>query len=197
MEFSGQFAIERKEENDGDSASQREENLKDEVKRHMSTAELTNIRVANVTDPVKPFVYAYHLRVPGYAQRTGKRLFLQPALFQNGVAPLFSATDRKYPIYFHYPWSEDDEVDIELPRGFSLDNPDAPAPFASGKISEYKPSLQVTSDGKILIYKRSFYFGGKVTLLYPATSYGQIKVFFDGLQKQDNHTIALKQAASQ
>ena len=30
------------------------------------------------------------LRVPGYAQRTGKRLFLQPALFQHGVAPLFS-----------------------------------------------------------------------------------------------------------
>jgi hypothetical protein len=55
----------------------------------MSTAELSDIRIENVTDPVKPFVYAYHVRVPGYAQRTGKRLFLQPA-FSSTALLLFS-----------------------------------------------------------------------------------------------------------
>jgi hypothetical protein len=149
-----------------------------------------------VTDPVKPLIDSFHVRIPGYAQRTGKRLFLQPAFFQYGVGPLFTTTGRKYPIYFHFPWSEDDRIDIELPPGYALDSPDAPSPFGSGKISEYKPSLSVTSDGKKLVYKRAFYFGGGGSVLYPVESYPQLKVYFEALHKQDNHTIALKQTAA-
>jgi hypothetical protein len=196
IEYTGQFAIERKEENDDDSANQREESLKDEVKRHLSTAELGNIRIENVTDPVKPFVYAYHVKVPGYAQRTGKRLFLQPAYFQRGVSPLFSASARQYPVYFHYPWLEDDEVSIELPQGFSLDNADAPSPFSGGPVGEYKPSIGVTKDGRTLIYKRNFFFGGGGNILFPVNAYPQLKNFFDMLNKQDNHTVTLKQTAT-
>jgi Domain of Unknown Function with PDB structure (DUF3857)/Transglutaminase-like superfamily len=196
LEFYGQFAIERKEENDDDSESQREESLKEEVKSRLSTAELTGIKIENVTDPVKPFIYSYHLRVPGYAQRTGKRLFLQPAFFQHGNSPLFAQADRKYPIYFHYPWSENDEVAINLPPGYTLENAEAPASFGSGNISDYKPSLAVSTDGKFLVYKRTFFFGGNGLLIYPVTSYGQLRGYFDMLYKQDNHTVSLKQTAA-
>lgn len=193
LEYTGQFAIERKENNDDDSASQREESLKDEVKALLSTAELTNIRIENVTDPVKPFTYAYHIRVPGYAQRTGKRLFLQPAFFQHGVNPLFSASTRTYPIYFHYPWQEDDEITFELPAGYTLDSADAPSPFSGGTVGEYKVSVGVTKDGRTMIYKRNFFFGGGGSVIFPVGSYPQLKNFFDMLNKQDNHTITLKQ----
>lgn len=196
VEYTGQLAIERKEDNDEDSASQREETLKDEVKGHMSTAELDKIRIENVTDPVKPFIYSYHVRVPGYAQRTGKRLFLQPAFFQRGVGPLFSASTRQYPVYFHYPWREDDEVTIELPQGFTLDNADAPSPFSGGAVGEYKASIGVSKDGRLLVFKRNFFFGGAGNILFPVTAYPQLKNFFDVLNKQDNHTITLKQAAT-
>jgi hypothetical protein len=196
VEFTGQFGIQRKEENDDDSETQREEALKDDMKAQMSTAELTNIRIENVTDPVKPFTYSYHLRVPGYAQRTGKRLFLQPAFFQHGVGPLFSATNRKYPIFFHYPWSEDDRVEIGLPPGYALENAEAPAGFSSGKISVYAPTLSVTSDQKILIYTRKFFFGGGGFLIYPVDTYSSLKQYFDLLHKQDNHSVSLKQTAA-
>jgi hypothetical protein len=196
LSYTGHFAIERKEENDDDSASQREQSLMDEVKAAMSTAELANIRVENVTDPVKPFVYAYHIRVPGYAQRTGKRLFLQPAFFQHGANPLFSAGTRQYPIYFHYPWLEQDEVTITLPEGFALDNPDAPPPFGGGVVGEYKPRISVTKDGRTLIYKRDFFFGRSGNIIFAPGAYSQLKAFFDTLHKEDNHTITLKQAAT-
>lgn len=196
IEFTGHMAIERKEDNDDDSPSQREESLKESLKARMSTAELSNISIENVIDPVKPLVYSYHLRVPGYAQRTGKRIFLQPALFQHGIPPLFSASERKNPVYFHYPWSESDEVTIDLPRGYALDNPDAPTPFASKPISEYKPSAAITQDGRTLIYKREFYFGGGGNILFPVGAYKQLKTFFDALNKEDNHTVTLKQSAA-
>ena len=196
VEYSGQFAIERKEDIDEESDSAREEDLKTELKEQMSSAEITNIKVQNVTDQVNPLTYSYHVRFPGYAQRTGKRLFFQPAFFQHGVEPMFASTSRKNPVYFHYPWAEDDHVEIDLPSGYALDNADAPAPFGSAPISEYKPRLSVTADGKTLVYTRNFFFGGGGNVLFPVESYTQLKNYFDQLHKQDNHSLTLKQSAA-
>ena len=196
IEYTGHFSIERKMEIDEESESQREDDLRAEIKGQMSTAEVSSIKIENVMDYTKPLVYNFHVRVPNYAQRTGKRLFLQPAFFQHGDGPRFATNDRKYPIYFHYPWSEDDRVDIELPKGYAFDNADTPAPFGSGKISEYKVSIQAATDGTLLVYKRNFFFGGDATVLFPVESYAPLKQYFDMLHKQDNHSLALKQMAT-
>ncbi|HEX6284623.1 MAG TPA: hypothetical protein VFZ71_07100, partial [Pyrinomonadaceae bacterium] len=196
VEYTGHFAIERKEELDEESETQREAAVKGEIKSQLSAAEITNVKIENVTDHVKPLIVTYDIRVPGYAQRTGKRIFIQPAFFQYGLKPLFSSATRKHAIYFHYPWSEDDQIHIDVPTGYALDNADAPAPFGSGVISEYKPSLSITSDGKTLVYKRTFFFGGGGSVLFPVESYPAVKGYFDQLNKQDNHSVALKQAAA-
>ena len=196
IEYTGHFAVEKKRDNDQDSPDKRDENLRDEIKAQMSTAEVSNIRMENVTEPFKPLVCSYHVKVAGYASSTGKRLFLQPAFFEHGIGPLFDSSGRRYAIYFHYAWSEEDEVQIELPQGYALDNADAPTPFRAAPISEYSPSAAVTKDGKTLIYKRSFFFGGDGNILFPVSSYNQLKTYFDNLHKQDNHTITLKQGAA-
>lgn len=131
IEYTGHLAFDRKEYDDDDSPAQREGTLRDSIHERMSTAEVSNIKIENVTDPVKPYIYSYHVRVPGYAQRTGKRLFLQPGFFEHGREALFSGSERRHAIYFHYPWSEEDSVTIEVPAGFTLDNADAPAPFSA------------------------------------------------------------------
>jgi hypothetical protein len=56
--------------------------------------------------------------------------------------------------------------------------------------------LSVTSDGRTLVYKRTFFFGGGGSVLYPVESYPQLKAYFDQLHKQDNHSLALKQATT-
>ena len=193
VEYTGHFGFDKKEFNDDDSPAQREETLRNSLKHRMSTAELSDIKIENVTDPVKPFIYSYHVRVPGYAQRTGKRIFLQPAFFEHGVSPLFSGSERKHPIYFHYPWLEEDEVTIELPAGYALDNADAPGPITVLPVTEYKPTISVTTDGKMLIYKRRFFFGGGGSILFPVKAYTDLKTLFDMINKEDNHTISLKQ----
>jgi hypothetical protein len=194
--YTGHFGVERKEWNDDESPARREEILKENVQARLSTAELDDIRVENVTDPVKPFTYKYKIKVPGYAQRTGKRLFLQPAFFQYGIGPLFTTSSRRHDVYFSYPWSEEDEVTIELPQGFATDSAEAPSPFGSSPISEYRPTASVSKDGRLLVYKRSFYFGGGGSILFPVASYSQLKTYFDQVHKQDNHIITLKQSAA-
>ncbi|MEO8073407.1 MAG: DUF3857 and transglutaminase domain-containing protein, partial [Acidobacteriota bacterium] len=161
IEYTGQLSYLHKMDNYDKSAAKREEDLKDEIKKQMSAAEISGINIENVTEPEKPFVYQYKIRVPNYAQKTGKRLFLQPGFFEYGKSPLFSTADRKYNVFFHYPWSEVDDIKIELPKGFSLDNADSPATLTDPqKISSLDINISVDNSTNTMIYKRKFYFGG-------------------------------------
>jgi hypothetical protein len=47
-----------------------------------------------------------------------------------------------------------------------------------------------------MMFRRSFFFGGGGNILFPVNTYPQLKNFFDALNKQDNHTITLKQSAA-
>jgi hypothetical protein len=193
MEYTGHLGADKKEQNDELSPTEREEILRNLIKERMSTAEISDIKIENITDFEKPFVYEFKIKVPGYAQRTGKRLFIQPSFFEKGATPLFQTTERRYPIYFRHAWSEEDEVTIELPAGYALDNAEAPSPFKGGGITSYDMKLMATQDGHTLIMKRKFFFGGGDSVLFPVSSYGQLKQVFDVLRERDNHTIALKQ----
>jgi len=194
MEYTGQMGLSYKMDNYDQSANQREENLKNEIKARMSAAEISDLQIENITEPNKPFTYQYKVRVPNYAQRTGKRLFLQPGFFEYGENAAFSTATRKYDVYFNYPWSETDTVEIDLPKGFSLDNADAPNELADQqKIGSLKINIGVNKASNFLKYERKFHFGGGGFILFPVGSYQPLKTMFDEFHKSDTHTITLKQ----
>ncbi len=196
MEYTGHFAVEKKRYNDDDTPDVREETLRNLVRSQWGGAELSNLKVENVTDQFKPFIYSFHLKVPGYAQRTGKRLFLPPSFFQQGKSQMFTASERKHPVYFHYPWAERDEVDIALPPGYALDNAESPNPIVSGDVSWSKPQVAITQDGKTLVFRREFMFGAGGNVLFPVATYENLKRLFDAYHQLDNHAITLKQQSS-
>jgi hypothetical protein len=194
IEYSGHNAYLYKTENYDESANKREENLKQQIKKQMSTAEVSDISIENVTEAEKPFVYQYKIRVPNYAQKTGKRLFVQPGFFEYRENPPFSTAERGYQIYFQYPWAETDDIEIELPKGFSLDNADTPGLLADPqKISSLDIKIGVDKAANVIKYQRRFHFGGGGHLLFPSASYKALKGLFDGFHKADTHTITLKQ----
>ena len=197
IEFTGHLAALHKEQNDEETPQAREEILKSLVKSNvLGSAEISAIRIENVTDPDKPFVYAFKVKVPGYATRTGKRLFLQPNFFERSSKPLFETGTRRYDIHFPFPYSEQDDISIELPAGFSLESPDSPQPVNdSQNISLDKVQMSIAQDGKTLVYKRDFYFGNNGFLRFPARSYAALKNLFDAFNKVNTHSLTLKQGA--
>lgn len=194
MEFTGNLSTERKVDNYKNSPNQREEDLRNEIKRRMSTAEVSNISIENVTDPEKPFVYQFDIKVPGYGQKTGRRLFLQPSFFEYGEQPAFGTETRAYPVFFHYPWSEIDEITIKLPANFELESPDAPAPIADPTgISRLEYQFFYDTATNTLICKRNFEFGNKGLTVFMPKSYPPLKRLFDYFHTADSHTLTLRQ----
>jgi hypothetical protein len=136
----------------------------------------------------------YHVKVQGYAQRTGKRLFLSPAFFEAAMAARFSAETRQLPIYFAYPWSESDVVSIQMPEGFTLDHADAPAPIPFAPIGNYAVKILVKQPNNVLEYHRELVFGSDKVLLFDIPAYPAIKEIFDGIHEADSHMLTLKAA---
>ena len=194
IELSGQQAFLYRMNNYEDAPAKQEASLIDSIKRRMGAAEVSNVSIENLTDRSKPLIQKYSIRVPNYAQRTGKRLFLQPGFFEYGKNPLFSSSTRKYDLFFRYPWSEDDNIEITYPQNFALDSADAPGQAGDPKkISLLDIRIARSNAGNVLNYNRHFHFGGEGFVLFDALNYQAIKGLFDAFHNADSHTITLKQ----
>jgi len=195
-EFTGHFAMDEKERHDALSPSEQEQEIGSDIKSRLSTAQISAITVENAKDPIKPVTFRYHIKVPQYAQRTGRRLFFQPGFFAQGDSATFTSSSRRYPIYFPFSWSEEDDVTIELPQGFELENADAPAPSKVGDIALLEIKMATSQDGHTLHYDRKFSFGGTQVPLFPAAQYGPVKQLFDSFYAQNTHMLTLRESAS-
>ena len=194
IEYTGHQAISRREDSYQNSPTKRENEFKEEIKQRISTVEVSSFSIENFNDSAKPLIYAFKIRVPNYAQKTGKRLFFQPGFFEYGTSPVFSSVARTHSIFFPYPWSEQDDIEIALPKDFQLDNADSPGEVAdSGKIGLLKINIGIIKDLNTLKYNRTFYFGGGSTILFPVSAYQPLKNLFDAFHKSDTHAITLKQ----
>ena len=194
IELTGHRALSYRLDYYDESQDKRESSVKDEVTRRLSQAEVTGIAIENIEDTSKPVIQRYKLRVPGYAQKTGKRLFFQPGFFESGESPLFSSADRKFDIFFAYPWSENDTIEMKYPANFDLDNADSPSSVRdNGKIAMDDVSIKADKTNSVIFYERQFFFGGGGKVLFKSAYYTPLKSLWDAINKTDTHQLSLKQ----
>jgi transglutaminase-like putative cysteine protease len=180
------------------TAEERILQFEEDWKDRYAAAKLSNIEILHVEDVTKPLTIRYRVEIPGYAQRTGKRMFVAPAVFQRAKQPLFTASERRYPIYFYHAWREMDSVSIELPEGYVLDAADAPESFPIGEAGEFKVKMRLlTAEGKrTLLYERLFEMGRGGRLLFPREAYPALKQVGEVVRQADNHLITVRQQDS-
>ena len=173
---------------DEKTTAERETYIREEVQEHLKLAEVTDIKVENADHPTLPAKVSFHLRVPAYADRTGSRLFFQPAVFQKDVPQLFVEEKRQSAIIFRYCFAEGDSIRIKLPEGFELEQASAPAELDLGALGSYAATIRLTKDAKIL-YSRSFELGTPSILVrgYPA-----VRKAFELIHQRDAHMLTLR-----
>jgi hypothetical protein len=109
---------------------------------------------------------------------------------------MFTGSTRKYPVYFPFSWSEEDDITIELPQGFELESAESPAAAKVPDILSLETKMATSQDGHTLHYDRKFSFGGTTTLLFPATQYNGVKQLFDKVYEVNSHMLTLRESNS-
>lgn len=195
VDYGGHFGVEQRQLYLDETEEQVSDDLTKDLKSQYGNAEVTNVHHANSSDGSKAVAESYHIRIPDYAQRTGKRLFLCPSVFQKGVPARYTASERKYAIQFSYPWSEADQITIKFPEGYELDHADMPAPLELGEAGHFRVKATYTAAKRTIGFSRDLVFLQNNALLIPKTAYPTLKALFDQIHADDDHTLTLKQSS--
>ena len=173
------------------SPAQREEWLRDRITKMFPDADVTDLKIEYFGDPVHPLRATYHLAAPHYAQATGKRLLFQSSPFHRAIASQFSASERRFAVEFPYAWREFDEIHIQLPPQWALDNADSPGRLALGPTGYFENLLTINKADE-LVSKREFIFGREGALNFAVENYPALKKAFDLIQVRDQHSLSMK-----
>ncbi len=187
VEFHGQEALEhRLDERDSDDAGKKKD-LEDELKAWLpGGANVKLIDVKGWTSPYDPLVARLSVELTGYASTAGKRLLLPSLLFQPQQKDAFKHSERKYPVYFPYAFTERDRVVISLPSGYAPESvpqkQDIALPYA-----RYQ-SVSV-SDGKVLVSERGLDFNA---IFVKLPEYPDLKNFMAQTLASDEQQVVLR-----
>lgn len=193
IEYTGQWEAEQKNHYDGKSPKALAESVAETIRDDQPLAEVTEVKVINATNPLEPLQVSFHLRIPEYAERTGSRLFLQPAIFHKGGKPVFEAATRKNAIQMRFRYASDDRITITLPQDFQFEAPSAPAGINLPQIASYQVELGLRKEERQLQYHRVF---SSNLVSVPVKHYPTFKTFFDAIHSRDNHVLTLKRSAT-
>ena len=188
LTYSGYWSDLFREQEDQDSDAERIKSLQDDLAGRVPGAVISDVHL-DASDSSEPYTVSYRVRIEGYAQRTGARLFFQPMIFQKGLEPMFPSSARSTAVYFRFPWTEQDEIAITLPAGFELEQPEVPSELNGGLV-RYRVSMK--AGGSQLSDTRQLTIGGRDVVVFDQERYAQVKEFFDRVHGADGHTLVLR-----
>lgn len=191
--YNGQDAlVHRLEAMDTDEAGRRKA-IEDEIKALLpSTAEVKLGQIAGLETSDGPVTAEATVEIPGFGTSAGRRLLLPLSLLQFSSRHPFSFAQRTNPVYFHYPFEERDEVDLELPAGYQVESLPAArnvaAAFGDYEISRDQQANHVRSHRHLLI-------GG---VIFKPVYYADLRGFYDKVAAGDGEQVVVQhgQAAS-
>jgi hypothetical protein len=198
LEYTGHFAMANRERDADDSVADRQRRLTDDLSKDMPGIELTDFSFEHLEDPAQPYSLRFKIRVPGYAQKTGSRLFMQPAVIQRGAQALLTETPRRFSIHFPFPWSEQDTIALQLPADYEVESNETPQAVGlnNGSAAMYAPKLVVDPNARRATFTRTFFVAGDSAIFYPAEAYAQWKNFFTAVRAADDFTLSLRKRGS-
>src|SRR5437660_1015709 len=111
LEFKGAEALEHRLDAIERDEAGRKKDLEDEVKQWLPAGSVVKMALSQGWEAGDgPLVARFDVEVPNYATLAGKRLLIPAFLFQLKQNQAFAHSQRKYPIYFPYPFTDNDVV---------------------------------------------------------------------------------------
>ena len=176
----------RREERNAD-ATARKKYLEDAVKEYTSAAsEVTLTNEPEWKNSDVPLVVEFNFKLPGWAAQAGHHVLIPVGIFGAREKHIFDHAERVHPIYVEYPYTESDEVDIQLPSGWTVAST-PPGWKDTGKVVTYTLTTQ-DSNGKLHL-SRSL----AVNFIFLDTKYySALRRYFQQIQTTDEQQVVVE-----
>jgi hypothetical protein len=165
--------------------------LEDELKTYIPgtvEAELSNTpdwKSASTT-----LVAELNLKITGWAAGAGRRTLLAEGIFGGGEKHVFEHTNRVHPIYFDFPYSDNDSVAISLPAGMQI-TVLPPPQHIDAKICVYGMTAD-NKDGALQLHRNLMIDLHLLDVKY----YASLRNFFQNVRSDDDQQVVLSPQAS-
>ena len=183
---SGYFENDAKAELASANPEQIQAYLRAALEPQLNGVEISKAVVFHADHATKPLEIYFHVRVPNFAEFTGSRLFVQPAVFRRNVPGVFDAPERQTSIVFPFRHEEFDEITLKMPAGVTLEAGSAPAALKLGNTIGYKASITWSPSSRTLTYERRYEHHA---IAIDRSQYAPVREYFETLQQRDNHTL--------
>jgi hypothetical protein len=133
-----------------------------------------------------PVVKEYlHVLSPGYANVSGRRLFIAPDLFDKDNERLPADSVRKYDFVQDRSLIDIDSISIRIPAGYQPESVPKDVHIES-KFGDYNASVKVSPD-KIVYYRSKQESASR----WPPSDYPDLVKFFEQIYKADHSRVVL------
>src|SRR5262249_53731438 len=114
LELKGEEALQHRLDALKTDEAGRRKNFEDEVQAWISGQAIVKLKDSSGWEDTEgPLVAHFAVEAPNFAATGGKRLITPVILFPTFGKNMFRDDSRKYPIVFPYPFTENDETDIQ------------------------------------------------------------------------------------
>jgi len=185
--FTGLQAIRQRRDAMEKDEAQRRKDMEDELKNRLpsnATVKLENVVGLEGSDVALKVEYS--VEIPGYAAATGRRLLLPTSVFHLSKVHPFLHAKRKYPIYFSYPFQDVDDITIELPANYRVENL-PPGRRAGSNVMKFEVVRE--SQGSKLRVRRNLALDA---YYFPTDYYPSLRQFYDAVRAGDEEQAVLR-----
>ncbi|HET9184209.1 MAG TPA: DUF3857 domain-containing protein [Candidatus Angelobacter sp.] len=187
VQYTGEDALEYRLDALSTDEAGRKKELEDELSSLLPQGAVVKMKTAGDWQASEtPLTAVFSVDIPGFASSVGKRLLMPAYLFQTRQLDAFKQTNRKYPVYFPYAFAEVDNLNIQLPSGYTTESvpstEDASLPYA-----RYRSISQLKGD--TFNMQRALLFNG---IFFDLDKYKEVKTFFNKVQSADQQELVLK-----
>ena len=192
VEFNGEEALEHRIEALDEDEAGRRTSLEDQIKGWLPKDAVVKLQGSENWESLDlPLVARFKIEIPAFAASAGKRIVLPAFFFPTLQKNLFTSQSRRYPIAFPYPFAEEDEVSVQIPEGYVVE--ESPYRRKAG-LSYAGYEISSTMEDRRLMTRRKMRLDG---LQFSPDKYEELKNFFSVVQRGDGGQAVLRQPSEQ
>jgi Domain of Unknown Function with PDB structure (DUF3857)/Transglutaminase-like superfamily len=144
--------------------------------------------IEKLDDYEQPLVANFNVKGP-IGSSTGKRLLITGDIFESNAKPAFPHEKREVPVYFHYPYIEQDAVRVNFPSTFKVESLPASDKQQFQNFAAYNLTAEATPTN--ITFRRNYTLG---EIWFLPKEYPDLRAFYNKIETKDQESVVLTAA---